>query len=932
MKKIFIRLMIGLVILGGMGALVLEFMNWNQFKPPIKSQVQKMTGRALEIEGDLKLSLFPTPKIVAHGLKFENAPQGKVPHMVTLQKVKVGIDVFSLIFSKRLSITKVILESPVIHIEKYVEGGNWILPASIAASTTLAQEVSSPKTASKEDQKFQVAIDRAEVSNGTITYGEGNTLTTLTDVKGKMSMKSLEGPYILEGSLKMKGNPYTLKIKTEKFPQEEKMPTQLTVGHPWGDLTFEGALNPSQKQALGKIQAKIVGIGIKEPVTLRGSLKASETEISLSDFILQEGSHEGTGQMHLTLSPSLKIKADLKSLLGQASLKVEESPHGKETQGNVSIQSHNLYELLSLAGLGDKVKNLQKKSIFKGRSNFTYSKTLGVHLKSLHLALNEVSLKGNLSVRTLQKGHAATLDLSLNSLKALLNLMGIKSPYSLDSLRLKGTLSGTPALVKVQQTLSVLDGTLSFSGTVSNLMSSLAYDMIIKAQNLNLSQILKNVLKPSQKLFLSTRVRGSLSHIEISQINLRLASIKALGSISYDRSSPRPLLKADLTIPQGNFMDLLAVSSASNQASSSSNPDSNAARNRTNTVSLPQQVSQKTSRDKSSHWSREPLNRAFLKNTDLDISLTAHDMSLKSLPIGKAIMRLKADKGTVTFSKQADMAGGKLTIDLSGKIQEKITAEMQLYLKNASLNQLALTVGNFKDLEGTGTLQFAGKTQGHSQYDLVSNLNGKGDIKTQNAVLRGWDIKSLNQSIGSLQGLTKSLTFDKMMDKIKDKEKKKQTKFSLTSSFSMNQGVASSTDTKLVGTGISMDGKGRLNLPQWTLDATALVFLTSLDPKNGIPAYARGSLDNLSYGMETAQLMKYIYTKFLKGTVEKALGLKEGSPLGKLLGLDSSKEPSSKENPQATKKPLTSQKKGSPSSSQNIEKAIGNVLGTLLGN
>ncbi len=90
-SALLIVLIVGAVV-------VLEFKDFNQYKPMIAEEVRKATGRELAISGDVRLDISLTPGIVVEGVTLSNAAWGTRPEMVSVKHLKVQVVLTSLIF------------------------------------------------------------------------------------------------------------------------------------------------------------------------------------------------------------------------------------------------------------------------------------------------------------------------------------------------------------------------------------------------------------------------------------------------------------------------------------------------------------------------------------------------------------------------------------------------------------------------------------------------------------------------------------------------------------------------------------------------------------------------------------------------------------------------------------------------------------------
>lgn len=528
------------------------------------------------------------------------------------------------------------------------------------------------------------------------------------------------------------------------------------------------------------------------------------------------------------------------------------------------------------------------------------------------LNLNNSALTGYLKASEGKDGYSALMDLKTNNLDPLLALAGLKTKRLFGPAKVKGTVAGTPTHIRIDQSYTILNTEIKIDGDLSNPATDLGYDLNIKASHPNLSLLLSDPSKPSSPLSISAVAKGNLRQVDLPQVNISVGDLILIGSVLYGMGD-HTLVKANLKASKGNIMALLG---GTHTISSSKGPKN---------LSSSQSNSASQSSKNKERWSREPIDLSFFRATDADIQLSAPDCSTDKITIKDIVLSAQLKQGKFDFKQKAQVAGGTLNTEISGKITEALEATVDLNLNNVSLQQLSMAFADYKDVEGKGFFQFSGKTQGKSEFELISNLSGNAKIETQETLLKGWDLKHISQSLKGINTLSKSMDFANMMGKVKDKNSK-QTQINISSSLTVQQGVLTTRDFKLVGDGIKVDGQGQLSLPAWTLDSTANVILTDLNDKMGIPAYARGPLDNLSYGMHTNQFMQVIYQNYLSGAVEKALGLKKGdNPLSKILGLKSkNNQPSSPSDAEPGKK--------APLADNELGKAIGNVLGKLLEN
>lgn len=121
----------GRIALGVLALLVLAvgvlFADANLLRHPIERFVTDKTGRALAIDGDLRLSLDPHLVVQAEGLRYANPEWAAGPEMLNLPRVRASIAWLPL-FTGRLVLLEANLEKPVIDLERRKDlSNNWSL-------------------------------------------------------------------------------------------------------------------------------------------------------------------------------------------------------------------------------------------------------------------------------------------------------------------------------------------------------------------------------------------------------------------------------------------------------------------------------------------------------------------------------------------------------------------------------------------------------------------------------------------------------------------------------------------------------------------------------------------------------------------------------------------------------------------------------------
>ena len=95
------------------------------YKPALIRAVKEATGRELVIEGPMKLSMFPRPRVSARQVHFANAPGGEGAQMVDVRWIGASPSWLALL-KGQVEVGRLTLYQPVIALETDANGvPNW---------------------------------------------------------------------------------------------------------------------------------------------------------------------------------------------------------------------------------------------------------------------------------------------------------------------------------------------------------------------------------------------------------------------------------------------------------------------------------------------------------------------------------------------------------------------------------------------------------------------------------------------------------------------------------------------------------------------------------------------------------------------------------------------------------------------------------------
>ncbi|MDE2072590.1 MAG: AsmA family protein [Alphaproteobacteria bacterium] len=180
-------------------ALILPFVvPVDAYRGQIEQQASTATGRQLKINGELRLSIFPTLGVKAEQVTLANVPGGEAPYFASMDSLGVGVKLLPLL-SGKVEVSQVTLNKPVINLEVEKDGkGNWALGAQKQAAETAAAKPGGGLGAAAT-----ATFKGVSIKNGRITYRNAVTgkHRSFDAINVTVAITSLVKPISVDGSL-----------------------------------------------------------------------------------------------------------------------------------------------------------------------------------------------------------------------------------------------------------------------------------------------------------------------------------------------------------------------------------------------------------------------------------------------------------------------------------------------------------------------------------------------------------------------------------------------------------------------------------------------------------------------------------------------------------------------------------------------------------
>ncbi|MFN4284172.1 MAG: AsmA family protein [Alphaproteobacteria bacterium] len=191
---------LGLLALLGVGVLVLSQLDFSRYKPLIAEQARAATGRALAIDGEIRLAPSLVPSLSVEKVRFENAAFGTRPDMVTAERLEAAVALLPLLRGE-IDIRRIALIAPDILLETDKAGrGNWEFAAR-------APSASAPAAGGGALPKLGALIIR----DGLLTYRDGVSGKATTLAVSRLAAAG--DPLAIDMAGAYDGRPVTLEAK-----------------------------------------------------------------------------------------------------------------------------------------------------------------------------------------------------------------------------------------------------------------------------------------------------------------------------------------------------------------------------------------------------------------------------------------------------------------------------------------------------------------------------------------------------------------------------------------------------------------------------------------------------------------------------------------------------------------------------------------------
>ncbi len=212
LKWLVLGILLLLVVAAGSVAYLVATIDPNDYKPQIAEQVKKLTGRDLDIAGDIEWSIFPWLGLDLGRTTLSNPPGFSSPVFAGVDQVQVHVALKPLL-KKRVETKKIQLKGVTINLEKLASGkDNWSDLAKSSESQP-AQPVQEPASAGGMPD-LEIRIAGVEVSDAKLHYTDqqAGTSIRIDPFNLRTGILALNQPVPVEADLTLYQDDLTVKL------------------------------------------------------------------------------------------------------------------------------------------------------------------------------------------------------------------------------------------------------------------------------------------------------------------------------------------------------------------------------------------------------------------------------------------------------------------------------------------------------------------------------------------------------------------------------------------------------------------------------------------------------------------------------------------------------------------------------------------------
>ena len=926
MKKTLLGVILIILILIPALLIAPSFFDWNSYKPQIKEQVEAYTGLDLDIAGDVKLAILPTPYAYASGVTVRNSEHGSTDPFLQLERLDLVLQVGPLL-SGKVALSSVELVKPIINLNQNADGiWNW---QTDKIDALMNKEEEAVDTDAPKQSNFDLSLENVEIQDGDITLTQsGKSPTVLKDIDLVISADSLSGPFNLKGDAEFQGNEVFFDVNSGRLtPDSKAFPINAEITAPGygANIVYSGVFEPGENymlqgqtkvtvRDLGKVVGDVEGWPQK-PLQTSGLLTVTPNSAEYKNLAVTYGDNAFDGALSLSDNYSV-AKIDVKS--NRFTLYPQIS--SVAVNGIFAI-SENLYQARSLSAKIDDTTITGEVSYVPGtRGLLKANINLGaLDLNKFTASTGQTKKMTKNDVIAMMKPLLLPFDAQLQVKAASLK----QGDVSYRDVSFAGNLKGENLHIDNLQVGDFKNAVITASGDIADLEKATGINAKLSLSSQDFSQLAEMAKFDMSTLpagvkggTLAVQYNGSLDSgnatVNVGAMNGQVIASgdvnDPVGTLGFNNlvvqvkhpnfeqlvqalagqgtgftSLNKPLdfyAKIDKGSDSASLSDMKATIGSVPMSGELSVTDLLSKPSLKGDIQFGKVVLTTAANNKSrasTGWSNEPIKTDAFHTFNMDVNVAAESLQYNEWNMSAPKVHLTLNDGVFGFKDfNAGMYQGQLFLDanLNAPKTGPITIDAKTQIREVSLEPLVQSFTGGKILQGQGRVNVDAdvNSSGVSPAALVNNLKGSGLTNGQDIILEGFDLKRFGRAMSS-----ETKPGDTALGLWKTATKGGTTQFdTMDGEFNIQNGIVNLTKLNLEGPEALLGMTGTVDLKKWYLDSQCRIEIKEND--GATPPFTikiAGPLDNPGSTLGQGILEDYLSRKInrkLQDVIQDKLG------------------------------------------------------------
>lgn len=296
-RPLLIGIGVTVVTLAGIVVFAMSRVDPADYVPVIAAKIKAQTGRELAVDGKIGYTISLVPTVSVEAVRFQNAPWGTRPDMLTVKRVEVAIALLPLL-SGKVDVRGLTLIEPDVLLETDAKGkGNWEFDPADAK----------PNPAEAERKSQGIDIRQTHLENGLVTYKSARDKKERKLEIASLNVKDSGNRMQIELDARLNAEALQVQATVER----DVSPIKLEIHAKSAGMTLAAKTAPAEAGAKKESRTSgqfdlevrdwntVARLAGSDPVALPG-LKASGTLRSTGDAWIVDGLKANLGKSNFT--------------------------------------------------------------------------------------------------------------------------------------------------------------------------------------------------------------------------------------------------------------------------------------------------------------------------------------------------------------------------------------------------------------------------------------------------------------------------------------------------------------------------------------------------------------------------------------------------------------------------------------------------------